>query len=107
MTPTESLQIINCDPTLSTEAEVQDALTLIAEVDLFSQEQSDMICDCYQRGPIHDGDLTSAVARDLLVRGGYLSRVVMRGDEGYNACTYRGASAYQLIVTRSTIESRP
>lgn len=107
MTPTESLQIVNCDPNLSTEAEVQDALALIAEVELFSQEQSDTICDCYRRGPVHDGDLSSAIARDLLVRGGYLSRVVVRGDEGYNACTYRGASAYQLIVTRLTTESQP
>lgn len=57
----------------------------------------DCICASFERGPLFDGDVPSKAGRDALVGMGYMAHVVVRGQDGYNACTYKGASAYRVI----------
>ena len=45
----------------------------------------------FKSGPLFDGDLPSKAERDWLVENGYCEKVVVKGEDGYNACTHKGA----------------
>lgn len=45
-------------------------------------------------GPLWDGDLLSKKDRDLLITHGYAARVSVGGEQGFNAATYKGNTAY-------------
>jgi hypothetical protein len=82
---------------LSTLEEVVRACKLIMEVECMGSASRDVLQATYTHGPLFDGDLPSKLGRDKLVELGYVVRVVVKGEEGLNACTYTGADAYRLI----------
>lgn len=44
----------------------------------------------HAKGPVWDGDVVSKADRSSLLDVDACAKVIMRGQEGYNACTYLG-----------------
>ena len=81
----------------STADEIKRACALIIEVQAMDSDSRDCIRVAYRSGPLEDGDVPSKIARDKLVDSGYMAKVVVKGEDGYNACTHKGALAYRLL----------
>lgn len=77
--------------------EIKNWCELIVDVQRMTVDERDCIRASFQAGPLHDGDVPSRSARDVLVSRGYMAKVVVRGEDGNNACTNKGAWAYRLI----------
>lgn len=82
---------------LSSSAELKCACELIIEVQAMGSAERDCIRAAYRAGPLFDGDVPSKTGRDRLIVLGYMSKVVVKGEDGYNACTNKGAWAYRLL----------
>lgn len=82
---------------LSTDQELREAVKLIIEVQDMDSAQCDCLIAAYENGPLEAGDLPSKAGRNELVEGGYLSMIVVKGQDGFNACTHKGAWAYRLL----------
>lgn len=82
---------------LSTAEEIKRACELIIEVQAMSSGERGCILASYRHGPLYDGDVPSKADRDSLVSKGYMAKIVAKGDDGYNACTHKGAWAFRLI----------
>lgn len=93
----ELFDVLHEDVSLSTKEEIIYACKLIIEVQEMGSGERDCIIASFEHGPLDDGDVPSKSARSSLVERGYMSKVVVKGEEGYNACTYKGAKAYRLI----------
>ena len=48
-----------------------------------------------EHGPLWDGDVPSKSGRDGLLQKGYAVRIVVKGEDGYQAATYAGRDAYK------------
>ncbi len=48
-------------------------------------------------GPLWDGDLPSKTGRDALIAQGLAVRVVVKGEDGWQAATYAGRDAYRAL----------
>lgn len=51
----------------------------------------DTLHSLFKSGPLFDGDLPSKSERDWLLENGYCEKVIVKGEDGYNACTHKGA----------------
>lgn len=91
------LDVIHIDKNLSTHEEYVRGNALINRVQRMDAGERDCICLSFEKGPVDDGDVPSKSSRDTLVEEGFMAKVVVKGEEGYNACTYKGAMAYRLI----------
>jgi hypothetical protein len=47
-------------------------------------------------GPVWDGDLISKNDRDVFLENGACAKVCVKGEQGYNACTYFGRSLLRI-----------
>lgn len=54
----------------------------------------DTLVEC---GPLWDGDLPSKTGRDALIAQGLAIRVVVKGEDGWQAATYAGRDAYRAL----------
>lgn len=81
----------------STAEEITEACKLIVEVQALDASERDVINAAYKRGPLFAGDVPSKNARNSLVDKGFMTYVVVKGDDRFNACTNKGAWAYRLI----------
>lgn len=82
---------------LSTLEELKLAIELIIQVqELNSAERETLLC-AWKHGPLFDGDVPSKTARDSLMKTGFMCKVVVKGNDGYNACAQRGHWAHKLI----------
>ena len=91
------LKVLHMDRKLSSADEVLEAERLIGDVLRMSPAAIDCVYALFERGPLYDGDVPSKSGRDMLLHGGFAAKIVMNGEEGYNACTYKGARAYRLL----------
>lgn len=82
---------------LTTDAELKYCCELIVRVQTMTGAEQDCIKAAFTHGPLFDGDVPSKLARDQLLKDGYLAKVVMKGEDGYSACTHKGAQAYRLL----------
>ncbi|WP_035384023.1 hypothetical protein [Ferriphaselus sp. R-1] len=82
---------------LSSAEEIKSAVALIIEVQSMDSAERDCIRAGYKYGPLFDGDVPSKGGRDQLLEKGYMAKVVVKGEDGYNACTNKGAWAYRLL----------
>lgn len=55
----------------------------------------DTVTALFERGPLFDGDVPSKSERDWLLENDYCEKVVVKGEDGYNACTHKGAWLYR------------
>lgn len=47
--------------------------------------------------PLFDGDVPSKSGRNSLLEKGYIAKVVVKGEDGFNACTHKGMWAHRLL----------
>lgn len=88
---TKLLEAIHESVETSSSAELKSACKLIVEVEAMNGSERDCIIAAYEYGPVQDGDVPSKQGRDLLLEKGYMAKVVVKGCDGYNACTHKGA----------------
>ena len=103
MTLNQMLDVLNTPLELSTDREVRDALELIIQVESLSGGSIDCLIAAFTQGPLFDGDVPSKTGRDALLEYGMVAKVVVNGEEGYNACTYRGARAFRLLTAMNQV----
>lgn len=81
----------------SSATELKRACELIIEVQAMGSGERDCIRASYKNGPLFDGDVPCKSGRNSLLENGYMAKVVVKGEDGFNACTNKGAWAYRLI----------
>lgn len=99
------LEVLHCDLSLSTDSEISYANEVIRRLRTLTGGVVDTIVATYKNGPLFDGDVPSKAARDALVKEGYMARIVVKGEQGYNALTYKGRDLYNLIQAGITKEA--
>lgn len=82
---------------LSSAEEIKTACALIIEVQAMDSAERDCLRAAFRNGPLQDGEVPSKAGRNRLLDKGIMSKVVVKGDDGYNACTYKGLWAYRLL----------
>ena len=90
------LALIHESVETSTPAEIKRACELIIQAQSFANGERDTLRAAYERGPLEDGDLPSKIARDRLIAEGFIAKVIVRTEDGFNALTYRGLQAYRI-----------
>jgi len=93
----ELLDTLHESPETSSAEEIKRACELIIEVQAMDSAKRYCIRAGYRHGPLFDGDVPSKSGRDWLLENGYMAKVVVKGEDGFNACTHKGAWAYRLI----------
>ena len=91
------LEVIHTSRELAVEDELKDAEELIRKTADLDSAARDTLAGIYERGPLWAGDLPSKMGQGVLLRQGFAVQVVMKGEDGYTACTYDGQSAYKLL----------
>ena len=59
--------------------------------------EKDTLIALVERGPLWDGDVPSKSGRDSLLAQGLAVRVVVKGEDGWQAATYAGRDAYKAL----------
>lgn len=59
--------------------------------------EKDTLIALVERGPLWDGDVPSKTGRDALIAQGLAVRVVVKGEDGWQAATYAGRDAYKAL----------
>ena len=91
------LSAIHSDLSLDSVEEIKANIELIARVQEMSSGERETIKAAFNHGPLYDGDVPSKSSRDTLVKDGFIAKVVVRGEDGFNACTYKGRWAYRIL----------
>lgn len=60
-----------------------------------SGAETDTLIALVECGPLWDGDVPSKGGRDGLIERGYAVRVIVKGEDGWQAATYAGRDAYK------------
>ncbi len=61
--------------------------------------EKDTLVALVENGPLEDGDIPSKQGRDSLVERGLAVRVVVQGQDGWQAATYAGRDAYKEMFS--------
>ena len=91
------LSEINLDIELSTTNELTSAIGIIVDVCSFTADAVVSLKALYNSSPLLDGDIPSKAGLYKLIENGYASKIIVKGQDGYNACTYKGAIAYKVV----------
>ncbi len=59
--------------------------------------ETDPLVALVECGPLWDGDVPSKSGRDSLIAQGLAVRVVVKGEDGWQAATYAGRDAYKTL----------
>lgn len=59
--------------------------------------EKDTLIALVECGPLWDGDIPSKVGRDSLIKQGLAVRVVVKGEDGWQAATYAGRDSYKAM----------
>jgi len=59
--------------------------------------EKDTLIALVEQGPLWDGDVPSKAGRDALIAQGLAVRVVVKGEDGWQAATYAGRDAYKAL----------
>lgn len=59
--------------------------------------EKDTLIALVECGPLWDGNVPSKTGRDSLLAKGLAVRVVVRGEDGWQAATYAGRDAYKAL----------
>jgi hypothetical protein len=62
-----------------------------------SGAEIDTLIALVECGPLWDGDVPSKAGRDSLIAQGLAVRVVVKGEDGWQAATYAGRDAYRAL----------
>ena len=95
------LAAIHSDPSLDSAEEIKANIELIIRVQEMSNGERETIKAAFSHGPLYDGDVPSKSSRDILVKDGFIAKVVVKGEDGFNACTYKGRWAHRILEAMS------
>lgn len=90
------LSILHEDLKLSTANEILEANDSIVRAVFLYPGQIETLRVIHDKGPLFDGDVPSKVARDFLLTTGLVTKIVVKGVEGFNACTSKGSRVFRL-----------
>lgn len=90
-------EVIHESMETSSANEIKSACELIITVQGLSGGERDTLRAAVENGPLFDGDVPSKTARDSLNNLGYMTNIVVRGEDGFNACTQKGFYAYKIL----------
>lgn len=93
----ELLNVIHIGLDFDSNDSISDGVKFISKIQELKDNEKDVLIAIFEYGPLYDGDVPSKSGRDILLCDGFASKVVVKGEEGFNACTYNGARAYRLI----------
>ena len=88
---------------LATPAEIVEACRVIMQAQGLSGGERATLQVLYQGGPLWDDYLPSMLGRDGLLELGLAVRTMVLGQDGYIACTTRGAQAWRLLQAESCL----
>jgi hypothetical protein len=93
------------DITLDTKHEQNNNIDIINDCINFDCATSvtDTLYGMFKNGPLYDGDVCSKQGRDRLLDKDYCAKVVVKGQDGFNACTYKGQRLYKCLKVRFAI----
>lgn len=91
---------------LSTDKEIRDAVKLILLAEDARKNAFDTLICLFKYGPVYDGDVPSKSERDWLVNNGLAAKVIYKGEDGYQALTYKGSKCYRLILAQKEFEAK-
>lgn len=91
------LESIHESVELSTPKELAKACKLIVLAQEMKANERDTFICAFLHGPLFDGDVPSKSGRDALLADGFIAKVVVKGNDGYNACTYKGRNLYNIL----------
>jgi len=94
------LGALHSDLSLDSAEEIKANIELIDRVQHMTGGEIDTIYAAFKHGPLFDGDVPSKSSRDTLLSEGFIAKVVVKGEDGYNACTHKGAWAYRILITQ-------
>ena len=104
-TPIKKLfEVLHTDKIYDSREEILNSIDLIDDVQSLNVGAISTLDALYTEGPLFDGDVPSKAGRDLLVEKGYAAIIIVKGIEGYNACTQKGYWAYQLLKEMGEIK---
>ena len=64
---------------------------------MLTAAEKDTLIALVEQGPLWDGDVPSKQGRDSLVRRGLAAKVIVKGEDGWQAATYAGREAYKAL----------
>ena len=67
------------------------------DMSMLTGAEKDTLIALVEQGPLWDGDVPSKQGRDSLVQRGLAARVVVKGEDGWQAATYAGRDAYKAL----------
>lgn len=97
MTTRQKLESIHEGIELSSPEELHKAVKIICEAEELSGAAKDVLNCLYKHGPCEDGDVPSKTGRDELLHAEFASKVIVKGNDGYQALNYRGRDAHHVI----------
>lgn len=62
-----------------------------------SGAEIDTLIALVEAGPLWDGDVPSKAGRDSLLHKGLAFKVIVRGEDGWQAASYAGSSVYKAL----------
>ena len=65
------------------------------DMSMLTGSEMDTLIALVEQGPLWDGDVPSKQGRDSLVQRGLAAKVVVKGEDGWQAATYAGRDAYR------------
>jgi hypothetical protein len=76
--------------------QVANILRFSDNINLTSGEKDTLVA-LVEYGPLWDGDVPSKVGRDSLLQKDLAIRVVVKGEDGWQAATYKGRDMYMAL----------
>ena len=94
----KAIQAVECDDLdLSSKRDLLRAIDIVDACLNMTKGHLETLRCCHFVGPVWDGNVPSKSDRDDLVRVGAIAKVSVKGEQGFNACTYRGYSFIQAL----------
>lgn len=92
VTINEIIELLSLDSEEKEDVEYAKDIGQLADL-LIDNSLAGFIIDAFQQalrsGPLADGDLVSKAGRDFLLEGGLMAKVLVNGEQGYQALTYK------------------
>lgn len=92
VTINEIIELLSLDSEENEDVEYAKDIGQLADL-LIDNSLAGFIIDAFQQalrsGPLADGDLVSKAGRDYLLEVGVMAKILVNGEQGYQALTYK------------------
>ena len=97
--------VLGLDFSLKTQDEIAYLSTIINIAYMLSVGAAEELQAIHDEGPTWDGNLISSSNLPELLDNDLVAKVVIKGEEGYTACTYRGKIALSIVEALKTLKN--